>query len=246
MSRLCVTSCIRHLVPNLGVMRWVLPGVIGPMSVLSVLLGAGSVVAENAAQEEEQTITKEVGVNEFPAGVKFLVTKELYPTAERKGLPVEIRFYGNRYDPPRELPPVTKTNWTATTPLESIRALVSSWQAGEKEWIITTWSPKERSDIRTRSEDEKVFEKSRDFFLRIEKVRIIEEVYYGEYVILRLELNLISGKKLVRPYTVKKVDARWLLTNEPGRDPFYIELLSVLGRETAQVKTVPVANKGRQ
>lgn len=172
-----------------------------------------------------------VSAQEGATAARKTIRKEFAPPQNQSGAAVVVTYDAATYDSPIELAPIEQNAWNRSTPESSYRGLWTAYKQGNAEWILRGMTPEERERKRDLVNNRETLAKNTAVYGSIDRQFILQKIFYGDYVILRIASKSRSDRGTFdQDIVYKQTTEGWLFTNELAEDPFVAYVLAALPR----------------
>jgi len=147
------------------------------------------------------------------------------PSIDPKVIPWTFALPGEYYKPAKKFVPIPKSQISRKTPLDAAIAYFSANQTCDKEWILDSFPVEERSTIQPSLDNQEVFNRNCQYFVKSHHLIVSGEAQYKEYGLVFVSFNE-SGT--VFDWVFIKNGDQWLFTNQLGADSDIQKVFSAL------------------
>lgn len=155
------------------------------------------------------------------------ITKKLLPESDPSGTPVILTYESIIFDPAKEITEIDEKKWDKSSPESSYRGIYTANKRGNAEWIIRGFVPLERERIRNMVTNKELLDKNTMVHSSISKEYLVQEIFYGNYIILMVFHVNKNGDQWPMDYTFKETKEGWLLTNKLSQDLFFSKVIEL-------------------
>src|SRR5579862_4353126 len=136
---------------------------------------------------------------------------------KKPGEMVQITLPGQKFDPPVEIELVQKSAVDRSTPEGVLRSMRSANLAGDPDWIVENFLPRDEAKLRQIFSNPDVLAKSRSYYATVQRIQVLESARIREYTIL-IAREQSANNTSVRPIPMLKTASGWRATNDLAND----------------------------
>lgn len=112
-----------------------------------------------------------------------------------------------------------QAKWDRSTPASSIRGIIAANRAGDREAIVASFAPAERTHIRQMVSNPTMLAANTAISRKIISSNVRRVRSYRGYSIVTVAERFRDGRTQLKNYPLKPTREGWLLTNELASDP---------------------------
>ena len=211
-----------------------------------ILQKATETILEKPVEENKKTEIIESGKIKFKVKRSNLWVKGKSSNEKKLGEFVEITLPGKLYDPPREIFTIEKKDVDRSTVENTVASVFSANKAGDLDWISDNFTDKDKEKIKELFSNKNILEESKSDAQKIVSIYITGQADYKDAVLVFIEQDYISGKKIKESLACKKTEKGWKVTNEFAEDKTFDIIFAALstgevllkGKESPKEKPV--------